>query len=351
MQSDVAVGTNAITGTLAFIEGGLSPAGYLSGDGHFLALKFSTADWADFDRVEVGLDPSQGSGLVDLLPDPDKNGVFKITSTSQKFIVKTTIGEDVVTKEYSLADLVLSPEPTPAVNPEAIFRIAVDGGQTSVNILTQDDVTTYSGSFDGDYSNEGMMIRVQHDDADKPFTLTSYKINNTPITLTQGETGDYSAFLTGPNVPDPTNGYEVEIVLELDSVEYTYTLNVTYASQPTPTAADPALKRVSASGIQSVTPVAGTYIYTSTHENSEDFGAFNVTTVADDVLVSAVRINSQSIEVPTPTQVQTGGKKYTCFLPAGTDKSQDVTLEVVTEQSVGGMTYTLSYFITYTLGE
>ena len=307
----MAVGTNAITGTLAFIEGGLSPAGYLSGDGHFLALKFSTADWADFDKVEVGLDPSQGSGLVDVLPDPDKNGVFKITSTSQKFIVKTTIGEDVVTKEYSLADLVLSPEPTPAVNPEAIFRIAVDGGQTSVNILTQDDVTTYSGSFDGDYSNEGMMIRVQHDDADKPFTLTSYKINNTPITLTQGETGDYSA-LTGT---------------------------------------DPALKRVSASGIQSVTPVAGTYIYTSTHENSEDFGGFNVTTAADDILVSAVRINSQSIEVPTPTQVQTGGKRYLCLLPAGTDKSQDVTLEVVTEQSVGGMIFTLSYYITYTLGE
>lgn len=107
MQSDVAVGTNAITGTLAFIEGGLSPAGYLSGDGHFLALKFSTADWDDFDKVEVGLDPSQGSGLVDVLPDPDKNGVFKITSTSQKFVVKTTAGEDVVTKEYSLEDLVL----------------------------------------------------------------------------------------------------------------------------------------------------------------------------------------------------------------------------------------------------
>ncbi len=36
----------------------------------------------------VGLEPSQGSGLVELINDPDKNGVFKITDkNTQKFKV------------------------------------------------------------------------------------------------------------------------------------------------------------------------------------------------------------------------------------------------------------------------
>ena len=43
----------------------------------------------------VGLEPSQGSGLVECLSDPDHNGVFKITdknSQKVKFIQKDDSG-------------------------------------------------------------------------------------------------------------------------------------------------------------------------------------------------------------------------------------------------------------------
>lgn len=78
-QSNVAINGGEVTGELAFIEGGLSPAGPLSGDGYFLALKFSNfASGLTYENVQVGLVPSaSGMGLVTL--DSDKNVVFKIT--------------------------------------------------------------------------------------------------------------------------------------------------------------------------------------------------------------------------------------------------------------------------------
>lgn len=67
-----------ITGVLNFIEGGLAPSGPLSGDGYFLALKFDNfAQGLTYANVKVGLNPTQGTGLVTL--DSDKNAVFKIT--------------------------------------------------------------------------------------------------------------------------------------------------------------------------------------------------------------------------------------------------------------------------------
>lgn len=41
--------------------------------------------------------------------------------------------------------------------------------------------------------------------------------------------GDYEARLRGNDIPDPTNGYNIEIVLELDGVEYTYEITLTYS--------------------------------------------------------------------------------------------------------------------------
>ena len=43
--------------------------------------------------VKVGLDPSEGTGLVEILNDPDKNGVFKITNkATQNFKIVATDG-------------------------------------------------------------------------------------------------------------------------------------------------------------------------------------------------------------------------------------------------------------------
>ena len=106
MQENVVVSDGAITGTLHFIEGGIASSGPLAGDGHFIALKFTDLD-PDATSVKVGLEPSQETGLVELINDPDKNGVFKVTDTNQVFKVVSSNGTLITTDTYSLSGLVL----------------------------------------------------------------------------------------------------------------------------------------------------------------------------------------------------------------------------------------------------
>lgn len=70
----------------------------------------------------MGLEPSIGTGLVEVLNDPDKNGVFKITSRdAQKFVVKATNEHTTVSKYYNLNDLVFQETPpTPPSDPGPI---------------------------------------------------------------------------------------------------------------------------------------------------------------------------------------------------------------------------------------
>ena len=105
MQSDVAVANGAITGTLNELTSGALVDTW--GAGHFLALKFTDLDPAAT-SVKVGLDPSQSSGLVEIIDDPDKNGAFKITSTTQQFKVVTTVGTETKTQTFDLSGLVLA---------------------------------------------------------------------------------------------------------------------------------------------------------------------------------------------------------------------------------------------------
>lgn len=104
----MAVSGNSIVGTLKFIEGGLSPAGPLSGDGYFLALKITNID-SDATSVKVGLDPSQGTGLVEIIDDPDKNLVAKITDkNTQFFIVEQSDNKgNKLTQRFNLGGLTL----------------------------------------------------------------------------------------------------------------------------------------------------------------------------------------------------------------------------------------------------
>lgn len=106
MQDGVEVGKNGISGTLSFIEGGLAQSGPLAGDGYFLALKFSDTD-ERATSVKIGLDPSYGTGLVEVIDDPDQNGVFKIHDTTQKLVVVDSNDERKTKTVYSLAGLVL----------------------------------------------------------------------------------------------------------------------------------------------------------------------------------------------------------------------------------------------------
>ena len=88
---------------MKFIEGGLSPSGYLSGDGYFLALKFSDKD-QNATSFKVGLNPTQGAGLVEL--DEDMNAVFKITDkNTQKLVVQVSNGTKTRTDYYDLSTL------------------------------------------------------------------------------------------------------------------------------------------------------------------------------------------------------------------------------------------------------
>lgn len=103
MQDNVFVQGKNIVGDLKFIKGGITETGTLSGDGYFLALKYD-ADWSKFSSVKVGLEPSQGTGLVELINDPDKNGVAKVAGNHQKIkIVATATNGSKVTETYNLA--------------------------------------------------------------------------------------------------------------------------------------------------------------------------------------------------------------------------------------------------------
>lgn len=112
MQTGVRVNDTdkKITGTLKYM-GDDNDITAVWGYGNFIALKFYSADWSDFDDVKVGLDPSQGSGLVSILNDPDKNGVFKITDKdTQKFVVAKTVDGVTTTDEYDLTGLIVQSE-------------------------------------------------------------------------------------------------------------------------------------------------------------------------------------------------------------------------------------------------
>ena len=103
IQSDVAVSGKKITGTLNYLEDG-PIAGYW-GAGNFLALKFADLD-PNATSIKVGLNPSQGSGLDEIIGDPDLNGVFKITDKDvQTFRVVITDGHMTKTTDYDLSDL------------------------------------------------------------------------------------------------------------------------------------------------------------------------------------------------------------------------------------------------------
>ena len=103
LQSGVAISNGAITGSLSYINSGSLKEVW--GAGNFLALKFT--DFADADKIMVGLVPSVSSGLVAL--DEDMNAVFKITDKAkQVLVVDTYKDEDVVRQKFTLTGLTLA---------------------------------------------------------------------------------------------------------------------------------------------------------------------------------------------------------------------------------------------------
>lgn len=110
LQSNVKVDGAEISGTLKYYDDAESALVTRWGAGNFLALKFDNLDPAAT-SVRVGLDPSESSGLVEIINDPDKNGVFKITNKdTQKFKIVTTDGTEELIQTYDLSKLVVEGE-------------------------------------------------------------------------------------------------------------------------------------------------------------------------------------------------------------------------------------------------
>ena len=110
MQDGLMVSGGGITGTLKYLSDPTNPIVAQWGAGNFMALKF-TDFGANLTSVKVGLDPSESSGLVEIINDPDKNGVFKVTNNvQQNFKVVATDGTKTVTGTYDLAGLTLLSE-------------------------------------------------------------------------------------------------------------------------------------------------------------------------------------------------------------------------------------------------
>lgn len=107
MQSRVKIeegsGNGAITGNLKYLDSGALVDTF--GAGNFLALKFSDIP-ETATSVKVGLEPSEGTGLVELLGDPDLNGAFKVTNRfTQNFKIVTTDGTNTTTQIFDLSRL------------------------------------------------------------------------------------------------------------------------------------------------------------------------------------------------------------------------------------------------------
>lgn len=107
MQSHIKIeegsGDGAITGTLKYLDSGALVDTF--GAGNFLALKFSDIP-ATATSVKVGLNPSEGTGLVEIINDPDKNGAFKVTNRfAQNFKIVTTDGTNTTTQIFDLSRL------------------------------------------------------------------------------------------------------------------------------------------------------------------------------------------------------------------------------------------------------
>ena len=107
-QSGITVSNGNITGTLTYMSASNAITDYW-GAGYFIGLKLTAADWSAYSSVKVGLEPSAGTGLVEIKNDDTHNLVAKITSKDlQKFVVVASNGSVTETNYYDLSGLTLS---------------------------------------------------------------------------------------------------------------------------------------------------------------------------------------------------------------------------------------------------
>lgn len=119
LQDNIVIGSNAITGTLNYVEDYTGFSSKVSEqEGNYLALTLAGNDFSGLTSVKIGLRPTyksgeavdDDSGLVEIINDPDRNGVFRISSNDQVFKIVQTNGTKTKTQTFSLAGLTLENE-------------------------------------------------------------------------------------------------------------------------------------------------------------------------------------------------------------------------------------------------
>ena len=107
LQSDVSISNGEVTGSLSYISTGDLATHW--GAGNFIALKLTCSDWSKYTSVLVGMEPSEGSGLVEILTDDQKNGAFKVTNkATQRFKVVATDGTYSNVQYFDLSGLTVA---------------------------------------------------------------------------------------------------------------------------------------------------------------------------------------------------------------------------------------------------
>lgn len=109
MQSNVTVSDeNVISGTLNYVtdytEFSSDPA---LQSGNFVALHWSDPQ-EGVTSLKVGI--KNGTPMVECIDDPDRNGVFRILSPNNVFVIEQSDGTNTRVDEYPLTDIVLEPE-------------------------------------------------------------------------------------------------------------------------------------------------------------------------------------------------------------------------------------------------
>ena len=106
LQTDLFAGNGKIVGTLSKVTSGQLVTDW--GEGYFMALQFDGPAFSNAQAIYVGMDPSVSSGLVNVLPDPDRNGIFKVSNKIQYFKIVIDYGTHQETYLYDLSGLTLS---------------------------------------------------------------------------------------------------------------------------------------------------------------------------------------------------------------------------------------------------
>lgn len=237
-QSNVDVIDDYIVGELDYIEN-FAPSGPLAGNGNYIALEFSDIP-EEADSVKVGLQPSQGSGLVEILTDPDKNGVFKITDKdTQVFVIKTSVNGQEYVQTFDLSHLVCEaapepPGPTPSGDPLVTKMYLYRANQQSVQYPVPGE-NTYSFEFgEQGYTTGSINVYVPSDD----YEITSFKLNNVVQTIPEIVEMDpdyYYPLAFKDNSTEPTEGetYSIEFTVSDGTDSITYYITVTYSTTAT----------------------------------------------------------------------------------------------------------------------